>query len=389
MAYLRSRVVNLLNLHYGIQALATNAGGVFVIVYLLKAGVSVPVVLSAWALIMGGRFAIRPIVLALGKRTGIKPLVVFGTVATASQYLMLPFVHGADPALLGLCLAGAISDVFYWTSYHAYFAALGDDESRGRQTSARESLAALIGIVAPILGGWVLAAFGARAAFGAVALVQALSALPFLGTPNVAVPKAAPGAYRAAKLGMLLFAADGWVNAGYGIAWQIALFLSLKENLTTYGGATGLAALFGAVAGLALGRQIDIGRGARAVWLSFSAFLFVVLARAASLGIPGLAILANALGAPVQCLYTPVMLAAVYNRAKAAPCSLRFHVAAEGGADVGFGLGCLLAAGMTAIGLSLSLVILTSLAGAIVSFAVLRAHYLRTETREIALAPAK
>ena len=50
MAYLRSRVVNLLNLHYGIQALATNAGGVFVIVYLLKAGVSVPVVLSAWAL---------------------------------------------------------------------------------------------------------------------------------------------------------------------------------------------------------------------------------------------------------------------------------------------------------------------------------------------------
>jgi hypothetical protein len=40
MAFFRSKTVNLLNLHYGIHAIALSGGGAFFAVYLLKSGVS-------------------------------------------------------------------------------------------------------------------------------------------------------------------------------------------------------------------------------------------------------------------------------------------------------------------------------------------------------------
>src|SRR5260370_30035713 len=63
MAFLRNRTINLLNLHSGGQALAQGMGGLFVLVFLLRARVSVPACLCAMALIFAGRFVTRPVVL--------------------------------------------------------------------------------------------------------------------------------------------------------------------------------------------------------------------------------------------------------------------------------------------------------------------------------------
>ena len=60
MAFLRNRSINWINLHSGIQALAQGMGGVFVLVFLLRAGVSIAATLCAMALIFAARFAIRP-----------------------------------------------------------------------------------------------------------------------------------------------------------------------------------------------------------------------------------------------------------------------------------------------------------------------------------------
>jgi len=65
MAFFRSRMVNLLNLHYGIHSIALSGAGAFFAVYLLKAGLSVAWVLGSLALILAGRFLIRPIVVPL------------------------------------------------------------------------------------------------------------------------------------------------------------------------------------------------------------------------------------------------------------------------------------------------------------------------------------
>ncbi len=375
VAYLRNAAVNRLNIHYAIHALASGAGGVFFGVFLLRAGVSAAGVLVVLSAILAGRFAVRPLVLPLGIRFGLRPLVVTGAVLVAAQYPILARVQGVDLALLALCIVSAFGEAFYWTSYHAYFAAVGDHEHRGHQISAREALAAMIGIAAPLLGGWALATLGAKAAFGAVAIVQALSAVPLFGGPSPRVARVADGALRASFDGIAIFAADGWISAGFVMIWQIALFVTLGQSFTAFGGAMALAALVGAVSGLFLGRAIDLGGGPRAALLALGAIALTMLLRASSLDHPALAVIANALGAFAGLLYAPTLMTAVYNLAKRSPCTLRFHIATEGAYDLGAGSAMLVSALVLALGGSMAIALLIPVSGAGAVYVLLRRYY--------------
>ena len=375
MAFFRNSAVNLLNLHYGIHCITLYGGGAFFLVYLLRAGLSVPAVLVSLALILAGRFALRPLVIAVATRSGLRALLVAGTLLSVLQYLFLAEVHGIGMVLVALIAVAAIGDMLYWTAYHAYFAALGDNEFRGHQIGAREALAAVVGIVSPLFAGWLLVAFGARVAFGATAAITALAALPLLGTPKVAVARHAPGAFKAALPGVLVFMADGWLAVGFLFVWQIALFLSLGESFLAYGGALAFAALVGAVGSLTLGRHIDAGHGKQAVWWAVAAIGTVVVLRAVATGHPAVAVAANALGALGACLYIPTVMTAVYTLAKRSPCTLRFHVATEGGWDVRGAAGLLVAALASEFGLPLGDSILLSLAGLAAIAILLRRYY--------------
>jgi hypothetical protein len=334
MAFLRSSTVNLLNLHYAVHALALSGSGMFIAAFLLKAGVSAPLVMVALASILLGRFCIRPFVIPLARRTGLKPLVIAGTLITSLQYPLLAEVHGLSWPLLGLCAISALGDTLYWTTYHAYFASLGDSEARGHQVSAREAAATVGGIIAPLATGWALMTVGPQVAFGATAVALALSALPLLMTPNVAVAPEADFSLKQAMPAVLLMACDSWSWVGYGAVWQLALFLALHENFAAFGGAMALAALVGAVSGLLVGRLIDFGHGRRVVWLSAGGLALITALRAAGYGHPALAVVANAAGAVAFAIHTPTVMTAIYNLAKASACPLRFHVATEAGFDI-------------------------------------------------------
>lgn len=378
MAFFRNSTVNLLNLHYGVHALALSGGGAFFAVFLLRAGVPAPAVLVSLAAILLGRFLIRPAIVPLARRFGVKPLLIAGTILTALQYPLLAEVDGVGWHLFVLCIVSSIGDTFYWTTYHAYFASLGDAEHRGHQIGAREAIAAIVGIASPLLTGWALVTLGPRVAFGATTVVLMLSAAPLFLTPNVAVANLAPGAFKASLPGVLMFAADGLMASGYHFVWQIALFASLGESFTAFGGAMAIAAVAGAICGLALGRYIDAGHGRWVVFLASGTALATILARSAGHGDPTLAVMANAAGALVAAVYTPTIMTAVYNQSQASPCTLRFHVATEGGWDMGGAAGCLAAAGILYSGASLSAAILVSLGGVVAAFALMRRYYRRT-----------
>lgn len=375
MAFFRNTTVNRLNLHYGIHQIAQSGGAAFVTVFLLKSGVPAVGVLLTVAFILAGRFIVRPIVVPLAVKFGLRNLVILGTVLSALPYPIIAEVHGIGLALLAFIVVGAIGDAVYWTCYHAYFAALGDAEHRGHQLGAREALAAIVGIVSPIASGWLLVTFGPHTAFGAACAIGLLAAAPLLSAPNVAVSARVPGAYTAAKFGMALFVADGWICAGYIMAWQITLFISLGQDFLAYGGALALAALAGAVAGLFLGRSIDGGGGRRAVWLTFATMAFIIALRSLALGHAALAVTANALGALGGCIYVPTMMTAVYNEAKRSPCVLRFHMACEGAWDFGGTLGLLAAAGLVELGAPISAGVALSFFGLLAIFILLRRYY--------------
>jgi hypothetical protein len=361
MAYLGNDAINRVNLHSAIMALAHGAGAIFFMVFMVRAGVPIPVALLAQAAVVAIRFALRPLVLPLAKRWGVKPPLIAGTLGLALQYPLLAEVNGVGAMLYLLVAAVSVSEVLYYVSYNAYFSALGDAEHRGHQISAREAMMTVAGIVAPLAGTWALVSFGPRWMFAGVALVQAAAVLPLIGAPNVAVVRDAPGAFRAARPGMILVAADGWFDACFIFVWQIALFVSLGESFAAYGGAMVLAGLVGAICGLVLGRHIDKGFGRRAVAIAYGLGAGLVLLRAGSLDAPWLAVAANAAGGLFWPLLSPTLGTAIYNLAKASPCPFRFIVAMEGAWDVGCFGACVVAAAMIASGASLAFPILLAL----------------------------
>jgi hypothetical protein len=354
MAFFRNSAVNRLNLHYAIEMLALSGGGLFFLVYLVKVGVPVPVAFLTQAATLAGRFALRPLMLPLAIRHGLKPLLIAGTLAVAAIFPLLAQVRGVGAELWAVIAMTSIADILYWPSYHAYFAAVGDAEHRGRQVSFREAVNAGIGVVGPIAAGWSLATAGPTWTFWAIALIQAASVIPLIGAPNVTVARQAPGAFRYARLGVALFLADGWMGAAFYFFWQVALFLAVGSSYRAYGGAMALAALLGGAGSLLLGRHIDAGGGRRAVLL---------------------AVAANAPGILVAALYIPAVMAAVYNTAKASPCPFRFHMLSEGAWDIGGGAGCLAGAVVTAFGHSLAWAILLGAPAAIVTVVLLTRHY--------------
>jgi DHA1 family inner membrane transport protein len=375
MAYLRNDAINRVNLHSGIHALALGAGGIFFLVFLISAGISVPVALLTMAGILAGRLVLRPAVLPLAKRWGVKPLVIVGTLGMALQYPLLAGVQDVGFRLVVLGLTVAVAEIFYWPAYHAYFAALGDAEHRGHQVSAREAAIAVASIVGPLIGTWALVTLGPGPMFAGVGLVQALAAVPLIGAPNVAVKQSASGGFRAARIGALLYGFDAWFAAWFLLVWPAALFLVLDESLAAYGGAMALAALVGAAAGLLLGRAIDAGKGRRAVVIACSFAAIAVLARAASLGSPPMAVIANALGAAVLPLLLPALGTAIYNLTKVSPCPLRFQIVAEAGWDIGAICGLVCAAGLYESGVPFSYAIPLAVPGIAVTAFVLWRYY--------------
>src|SRR5258705_415393 len=120
--------------------------------------------------------------------------------------------------------------------------------------------------------------------------------------------------------------------------------------VSSFGGAMALAAFAGAVGGLLLGRLIDAGHGTRAAIVALVVMAVTTTLRAVSVGNAPLAVLANASGALVACLYVPVLGTAIYNQAKRSPCTLRFHIASEAGWDLGGACALLAAAGLLQAG---------------------------------------
>ncbi|HEY7900379.1 MAG TPA: MFS transporter [Caulobacteraceae bacterium] len=386
MAFFSNAAVNRLNLHYGVRALAEGAGGLFYLVFLLKAGFSIPQTLLAMAAILGGRFLVRPFLTPLGIRFGLRPLIIAGGLLMGLQYPILAQVRGPGLMLLALIAVTSAADALYWPAFNAYFALIGDDEHRGRQIGVREALAALAGVVAPLAGAASLLAFGPSPTFAAVGLVQAASVLPLVTAPNLSVQRRAPGAVRAAVPLALFFFADGWFDAGWYFLWQIALYTTLGSSLAAYGGAMAIAGLSGAAAGLVIGDRLDSGAWRRAIAVTYAVAAILVMMRSASLWAPWLAVAANALGALLIPLLSPTVGAATYTLAKASPCALRYQVVGEAGWDLGGMAACLLLALCIDKGLPLGAGILFALAGLAGEVVFLWRLYGRLPARAIEIA---
>ena len=377
--------INRLAAHTTVHSLAWGVAGTFWTVFLLRAGLRPAWILTAIAGILMLRFALRPLALWTLPILGPRRTLILGTFLFALQYPALALVDRPGPALAFCCFITALGGVFYWTCYHAFFAALGDVAHRGGQLGARQALGALAGVLGPAVGGLLLARFGPWSAFGAAAALEMAAALPLLAVTELPFSRSAPPrAYAAARAGTALFFTDGWISGCTAVVWDVIAFRALDARYAAFGALVAAAALAGAVGGVFWGRFIDAGHARRAVGVSAAIIIATLLFKAASGGDPLLVIAASISASLFAALYIPSLLTAFYNEAKASPCTLRFHFAAEGGWDFGGAMGCLIAAGAAALGAPLPLLLLIGIPGVIVQAWLLRRRY---EAQALRLAP--
>ncbi len=376
MAFVRNPHINRLAAHSTLNTLAWGVSGVFWTVFLRRAGVAPDLIFLAFGGTLMLRLALRPMVLRVVPLIGPGATLMLGTALVALQYPALALVHGPGLALVACCVVTAAGSVFYWTCYHAFFAALGDHALRGRQLAVRQMLGAIAGIVGPIVGGVMLARWGPWSAFGAAAAIEAAALLPLVGLPEPRFERVAPReAYARARVGAVLFFTDGWIAGCTMVSWDTFMFGALGARFDAFGGALALSALVGALGGAVLGRVIDLGHARPAAFVNAAALAATLLLKSlvAAEPLPVLAPAAKA--APQGGFYIPALMIAVYNAAKAAPCPLRFQFVAEGGWDIGGALACALAAIAAAMGTGLQTIILFALPVVAVQALVLNRHY--------------
>lgn len=362
--------------HLLLHQLAWGAATAFSMVFFLREGVSPGAIFLAVAGTLALRLVLRPMVLWVAPRLGMRRTLIFGTVLVAARFPILALVRGPDLALAAYFAVTALGDVFYCTAYHAAFATLGDAERRGRQVGGTRVYFTVASVLGPLVGGILLARLGPWAAFGAATLFEATAALPFLGLKAAAIPRLAPrGAFAQARPGLLLFCGDGWIILASGIAWDIIAFRALGTRFDAFGGLLAFSALAGAVGGMVLGRFIDRGHGGSAVRVSAWGCAGALAVKALAGNDPILVVAAAALATMVSGLYYPTLLTAFYNASKASPCALRFQFAAELGWDIGAGLGALAAALVWYGGAPLQMVIVLALPAVAVQATLLNGRY--------------
>jgi MFS family permease len=381
MTLFTNRDLNRLAVHSTLHQLAWAISSAFSAVFLLRQGLSPATIFLCLAAIIAARFAVRSAVLATVRAIGLRATLIIGTLLYGAQNPLLALVHGPGATLVTYCAVAALAQAFYWTSYHAMFATIGEAASRGSQVGWRELLVGVSGIVGPAVSGLMLTVAGPGAAFGAAGVIELGAIVPLIGMIEPPrTPLAPPGAFIFYRRGALLLGSDGWIFNISAWAWGLIMFRGLDARYDVFGGTLAAAALAGALGGMVLGRFIDKGHARRAVWINAVTLAGALIAKtvcgSSAVTIVAVAVGTTALGG----LYVPSLMTAIYNEAKASGSPLRFHFAAEIGWDVSGSLACLTAAAMCATGVSLQAVIALALPMVAVQALLLDASYAGAKT---------
>lgn len=369
-----------ITLHSALQALAENTGGLFMTAFLVRQGVPQPLALAAFAALVMTRFVMRPLVLVLALRRGLRQVLLIGIAIRAAGYVLLGFVTRVDAVMLAYVLAMGLGSVLYWTAWHAFNAAIAHGEARGRQVSLQQAATAGVAIVAPLIGGAIHDHLPAGLGFALIAAIQLGAGWPLLAAGDVGIAPVVTPNRALTRYAQLLYSAEGLHSGAVNVVWNLALFVSLGERFGAFGGAMALSGASAAGVSLLIGRRIDAGHGRAMVPMAYGAAALVVVLKTIAWHHPIAAVVATALGALVTPVAQVALLAPLYAMARASACPLRFAMATEAGWDMGCALVCLIAAATLALGATFALPILTGLAGVATVTTMLTRWYARQST---------
>ncbi len=378
MSFLKNKAINLLNIHIALIRLAGLFSGVFVPIFLLQKGLSIPIICLFSALSSFIRIPARIFQVPLTKKIGAKPSVIIGIIGTGVSYLFLTLAQGIDIYLWLYVIIGGIFSALYWQLFHYLFTYYGNNHERGQNISVQIIFAELIQIAGPLLGAIIInyqgfssyAIFIFSILFLAIVFILPLSKYPSIN--NIC-------SFRRAlkeedKYGMKISIWSGAIEASYAYIWIIVIYLTLGE-LVSFGGALTMGILVGVILQAIIGKHIDNGKGKMVNSAGLGLSLFTLLGRA-FLGYTLFSIsILEGISRFSGNVNNSVFSVSYYNKAKDSKESFWHILLAETGWDVGSIMGLLGVALLVFIGVSPRFAILIGIIPMILLWRVLHNYY--------------
>jgi len=219
-------------------------------------------------------------------RIGFRAALVVGGVASIATYTLLYYMADTSDVWLLLGLLAALTvvfRVFHWVPYHVDFTLFTSDGQRGRSVGITYATIAFMGIVGPILAGYIIQNSGYTALFGTAIVLLVLATISYAFVPKTSetftwtfgqtVRNLFKKKYRPLTGGMF---ASGLENSFTLVVWPIFLYEIFDGNVFDIGAVSTLVVGITIVVQLALGRYIDKKKNSGAKTLRIGSMLYAV-----------------------------------------------------------------------------------------------------------------
>lgn len=212
-----------------------------------------------------GYFILLPFGARLMNIIGLKNSI-FISIILRAFYFWVFFNFVKDPLLYSVLAAILVILIrsLFWLPFHTEAAELSDKKSRGKQFSVIFSIASFLGIIAPIIGGFVLENYS----FAVLAILGLLSTLisfiPFFFLPQLkeeytwTFKETLQYFFNPFNRNMVIaYMSDGLAGVVQLVFWPLFIFIILDEKYQAVGYITAAIILTGVILRLFIGQLLD------------------------------------------------------------------------------------------------------------------------------------
>lgn len=247
-----------------IQGLATAMMGLFVPIFLYEiTDFSFLIVGLFYAAVSIGYALFLIPGMTITNRIGFSKTLAFGALFSVAQFIFLFFAGSLSLwTLLGALLFTMVGfRVFHWVPYHVDFTAFTKGGERGRDVSLMFATIAFMGMLGPILAGYIVQNSGYEALFAIGIVLLCIAGISYLFVPPVeekftwtykeTVTQLFSPGFRNVLVGEMANGAEVIVTL---IAWPIFLYETLDGNVLEIG------ALSTVIVGVTVVMQLFVGK---------------------------------------------------------------------------------------------------------------------------------
>jgi len=262
--FFHNRELNELYISIAIKSFALSLVGIFIPIYLVQAGYSLPTVFlffTVLALVHAlSSFHSAKLAAKFGFKHNILFSIPFLIAALGGLYILdfSPWIFYIIAVLFG------VSNSLFWIGYHVDFAKFSDKKNRGKEAGITRAATFLFHAAGPVIGGVILTFVGFKILFIASAGLLFLSATPLFYSKDIHIPAkiSLKGVFRIAKIrDVMAFVGFGFDRAVGYTAWPLFIFFFiLGENYTSLGAVASVTLIFSTFFVIIIGKFSDIRR---------------------------------------------------------------------------------------------------------------------------------